>query len=442
MGDTAEQGQGQAQALGSKMKKCDPNTFTIHDFLGECKTSDVADSRFDDESGAAASLNAEVTYVLGVPPAKLGNVYSEVAELLGAEQEGWKQRKDSNGRFHMILGGARGSGIPFKRFAQLFKWDYGITPHCNYFRGHVWLTQKVKMLQVVRQEGAELADVVPESFLFFPSSAEDNETEAFKEAAGAGGGASEGKAQDKSEAGGKWWICKASDATRGERTVISDSYDDVMALLDAQDKTSAAWCVQRYVAQPLLLAGGRKADVRFFVLVDKDLQGWVCNETVIKTCKEPFSMANVADNKAAHLSCTAAQGKKPDDDQDDVPAEQFAKVLSGQHNASFETDVVEPAHSIIARVLAAALPKLESADHADFTSFQVFAFDFLLDANLKLWFLEVSAPTQFPKRLVSAIAKDIVNIAIKPVVQDENWEADVECFQPLPLKSNNQQQHK
>jgi tubulin--tyrosine ligase len=397
-----------ASALKSKMKAMDPNEFSIHDFLGECKQSDAAASRFDARQGVAE----QASFVLGAPALKLGNLAREVGELLA--REGLQRKKDDSGRFHVILGGRGGAGIPFKRFAQLFKWDYGIVPHCNCFRGHVFLTHKVKLAQMLRQAGLEALQ--PETFLFFPSSAEDNETDELRAACESGA---------KRSGAAKAWIVKASDATRGERTMLSEDFGAILAHLEAQDKTSAAWAIQRYIDRPLLLPGGRKFDLRFFVLVDAQLQAHFCAEPLVKLCGAAFAMDDLLD-RLAHLSCDAVQqDAAPGRAAATMPAEQLQKWLAAEHGAAWNATVLQPARRAVLDVVEAARDKLENAEHADFTSFQVFCFDFLLDQDLKLWFLECGAPIDVPDELVNDMARDVVDIAIKPVLapKDERGSA-------------------
>jgi tubulin--tyrosine ligase len=396
-----------AALLKSKMKAMDPNEYSIHDFLGECKQSDAAASRFEAHEG----LTEQASFVLGAPALKLGNLAREVGELLA--QEGLQRKKDDSGRFHVILGGRGGAGIPFKRFAQLFKWDYGIVPHCNCFRGHVFLTHKVKLAQVLRQAG--LQALQPETFLFFPSSAEDNETDEFRAACESGA---------KRSGAAKAWIVKAADATRGERTMLSEDFDAILAHLEAQDKTSAAWSIQRYVDRPLLLPGGRKFDLRFFVLIDAQLQAHFCAEPLVKVCGAAFAMDDLLD-RLAHLSCDAVQQEAAAARAGAMPAEQLQKWLSAEHGAAWDATVLQPARRAVLDVVEAARDKLENAEHADFTSFQVFSFDFLLDKDLKLWFLECGAPIDVPDELVNDMARDVVDIAIKPVLmrKDERGSA-------------------
>ncbi len=402
---------GEARRLKTKMKKCDPEAFTIHDFLAECKNSDAADSRF--EEAADQRKNETNFFVVGVPPIKLGNLYSSISQILG-EQPGWKQKKDDSGRFHLIFGGANGNGIPFKRFAQLFKWDYGITPHCNYFRGHVWLTQKVKLVQTLRSSG--LDHIIPESYLFFPSCMEDNETENFRIASESG----------CKRAVGNTWIAKATDASSGERTLISDDLDTIMNLIENQDKASPAWCVSKYISNPLLLPGGRKFDLRYFVLVNSQIEGFVASEAVLKSCSAEFTMDDLTD-KMAHLSNAKIQASSK---ESGMPIEQFAKWLSSEHGANYEASIEEPAHDMISRILQAAKPKLENMEHADYTSFQVFAFDFLIDSDLKLWFLEASAPKNVAPELVDDMAVDVIDLAIRPVFGKKS-SSEGKIFRPL-----------
>ena len=55
----------------------------------------------------------------------------------------------------MILGEAQAKGIPYGRFSQCFRYDYGITPLCNFYKGFKVLCRKVPMVQTLRQWAAE-----------------------------------------------------------------------------------------------------------------------------------------------------------------------------------------------------------------------------------------------------------------------------------------------
>jgi len=396
-----------SRRLKSKMKKSDPTSYSIHDFLSECKSNDAADSRF--EQGGDDDVKQELSFVNNGKG--MNGLYAKVEEKIKTDY-GWKKKKDDSGRFHMILGGMNGNGIPFKRFAQLFKWDYGIVPHCNYFRGHVWFSRKTKLIQIMRQyrdeNDWEMDNCVPESYLYFPSTEEDNEVDELRIACESGS-----KREEK-----KVWILKCSDGTRGEKILLMDDFDKIVQHLESQDKASAPWVIQKYISNPLLLNGGRKFDIRFYVLIDHKLNAYVFPQGTIRVCSEKFTMDDLCE-KFAHLSNRKLQGKHEkfgqSEENNEMTTEQFAKWFSSECGGSYDTQVFEKAKDIIQNVIRAGKNKLENVDHADYSAFQLFGFDFILDKSHKLWFHEINANPNVPDCLVDDIAEEIIELAIKPV---------------------------
>ena len=104
------------------------------------------------ENVPTSSLNAEPDRVCVVlnSRGRLGSVYSQIARSL-SRRGGWKRKKSAKGRFHMVFGEAGGAGIPFKRFSQVFRYDYGIKPLVNYNRNCKTITNKVMMTQVLQK---------------------------------------------------------------------------------------------------------------------------------------------------------------------------------------------------------------------------------------------------------------------------------------------------
>ena len=74
---------------------------------------------------------------------KLGNVYTNASREL--MRRGWRRKKTDQGRFHMMFGEMDGAGIPFKRFAQCFRYDYGIKPLVNHYRGTAMLGRRTQL---------------------------------------------------------------------------------------------------------------------------------------------------------------------------------------------------------------------------------------------------------------------------------------------------------
>lgn len=65
---------------------------------------------------------------------------------------GWSKRQSSTGMFDLILGGDRGRGIPFARMSQLFRYDYGVRPLCNYYVNHPLLENKAFLVSLLGEK--------------------------------------------------------------------------------------------------------------------------------------------------------------------------------------------------------------------------------------------------------------------------------------------------
>jgi hypothetical protein len=69
---------------------------------------------------------------------------------------------------------------------------------------------------------------------------------------------------------------------KGERIFLSSSYNEIVQFLMEEamhaaygEVIASAWVVQRYIHNPLLLRGGRKFDLRCWVLLDADYNVWL-----------------------------------------------------------------------------------------------------------------------------------------------------------------------
>ena len=82
---------------------------------------------------------------------------------------GWLQKKSAAGRFNLVLGGKNGSGIPFARLSQLFQYDYGIKPLCNYYRNSHLLQNEPYLYNLVRDK-----PFLMPAFWFLPNDEEAN----------------------------------------------------------------------------------------------------------------------------------------------------------------------------------------------------------------------------------------------------------------------------
>ena len=158
------------------------------------------------------------------------------------------------------LNTTQGEGLPFKRLAAC-KGTYGIAPLVNYYRGFRAICRKSKMVTTLRQyQGVEFHTIAPESFLFYPTKPELSEKALFVEA------------YERNTAAGtsNVWILKPSDGGKGNGILVKDDLQDILGWVEQQEEGSISWVVQKYLQNPLLIEGGRKFDVRSWVVLGPD----------------------------------------------------------------------------------------------------------------------------------------------------------------------------
>jgi hypothetical protein len=56
----------------------------------------------------------------------------------------------------------------------------------------------------------------------------------------------------------------------------------------------STWVVQKYIEQPLLL-GGRKFDIRSYVLITPDKQVFFYNDSYVRTSSTAYTLENLED---------------------------------------------------------------------------------------------------------------------------------------------------
>jgi len=383
-------------------KNVDPNTCGL-------KMVDLISRVDEKENVPTSSLNAEPDRVCVVlnSRGRLGSVYSQIARSL-SRRGGWKRKKSAKGRFHMVFGEAGGAGIPFKRFSQVFRYDYGIKPLVNYNRNCKTITNKVMMTQVLQKYSRQnnLTNIfLPESFLFWPGRSEVSHRKEFISVA-------------KKLGNENVWIVKPGNEAHGNGIFLSDSTSEILNHIDAQPDGSSPWVVQRYISSPLLVDGKRKFDIRVWVLLTHDYQVYVHNEGVLRTSCCEFDMSDLR-NKFVHMTNHSIQQEHADfgsmEENNELFFDEFSRLLESEC-IDFDTEIMPQIHDIVKHVFIAAKPILESIDDIDdYNSFMFFGFDMIIDSSHKVWLQEINATPAIAEKLLGKISSDIIEVAIDPV---------------------------
>jgi hypothetical protein len=96
----------------------------------------------------------------------------------------------------------------------------------------------------------------------------------------------------------------------GGRIEVMDNEDAILTFLQSREGI-VEWVVQKYIENPLLLEGGRKFDIRCWIILDQEYNVWMYKEGVLRTTCVPFSLSDLSD-AFVHLSNHCIQINHPD----------------------------------------------------------------------------------------------------------------------------------
>lgn len=156
------------------------------------------------------------------------------------------------------------------------------------------------------------------------------------------------------------------------------------------------YVVQRYIPNPLLV-GGKKFDLRIYVLVTSysPLRVYLYREGFARFSGSRFSMdARHMTNTYVHLTNVAVQ--KRGDEYDARTGgkwgvHELRSYLASKHGEARVGELFEEIKLVVLRSLASVQPVIINSPN----SFELYGYDVLIDAVLKVWLIEVNASPSF-----------------------------------------------
>lgn len=349
----------------------------------------------------------------------LGSLYSAVIECL--KKRNWwnvKISKKMTGRFHLIIGEAQASNIPYKLLSGYNSLYPGICPMCNFYRGFKIICRKVMMAKTLRQYLISIdsevcyEDICPETYLFYPSKPEDSERNEFIKS---------------NEESGKVWILKPSDGSKGNNILIKQDMNEILDFLDTQEKGTISWVVQRYIENPLLIPTGlRKFDIRIWVLLDTKYNIYVYSQGVLRVSAVTYNNSNY-DNIHMHLSNHCIAETHPEygkyESTNEIFFNEFNNILNHLSNntVSLYKDIMPQIYNIIKLTLLSVKDSLYipsnststcGANDNSYKSFQVFGYDFMLTSTYEIKLIEINSSPAVANDLVSEFAEKLTSLII------------------------------
>lgn len=279
----------------------------------------------------------------------------------------------------------------------------------NYFVGSHLLTLKAPMVRLLRECYADPDTVAPTSFVLTPNRPRQ--------------GDERGEFLLEFQRGERLgrpnvWIVKSSHGCKGIGIRMFMDASEAIAFVD-ESAEPYPFIVQRYLDRPFLI-GGRKFDLRVWAVLTPAFDIHVYREGVCRTASEPYSLDLSC--TLAHLTnhCLQEQGPRFGmfEPGNEMWFHEFQRYLDVHHRGlNFHDEALPHINSIIRRTLLGVHPHLVvSQRHSQHSlgCFQIFGFDFMLDADFRVWLIEVNGSPALANHLLPGFVNDFVRLVIDP----------------------------
>ncbi|KAJ1638050.1 tubulin-tyrosine ligase family-domain-containing protein [Pavlovales sp. CCMP2436] len=217
------------------------------------------------------------------------------------------------------------------------------------------------------------------------------------------------------------WIVKDAQGAKGDNIAVCAS---AAAAIDEAEsgRHSTAVVVQRYLREPLLLPGGRKFDIRLWVLVDPEFRFFIHRQGVCRTSSSKYDPESLEDT-LGHITNHCVQERGADFAKFEAGNElffaEFDQVLRSTCGMSLSDDVWPQLRCIVRAVAEAAHESLAPPPtRGGVRGAQLFGFDFMVDAGKKVHLLEVNGSPAIADTLRLRISTDMASLLLAALAAD------------------------
>ena len=182
------------------------------------------------------------------------------------------------------------------------------------------------------------------------------------------------------------------------------------------------WIVQRYIDNPKLLStyGNRKFHLRVYVVAQGDLRVYVYDGILALFASLPYTENQDGWDRLRHITNTCAQTDSPLT-EDELVKEFFS--LAGIDDAT-RMKIFEQIRSIV-KAIFGGLHHERTIFQPLRNAFEIYGFDFLVDDNDRVYFLEANAFPDFKQTgnalriLIKELFQNVVRTIILPYFGEE-----------------------
>jgi tubulin--tyrosine ligase len=215
------------------------------------------------------------------------------------------------------------------------------------------------------------------------------------------------------------WIVKSSHGCKGQGIELFTNVQSALHFVDSSPDPFP-FVVQKYIENPFLI-NGRKFDIRTWVLLTPHYDIHIYREGVLRTSSEQYS--DDLHHTLAHLTnhCIQETGVHfgAYEKGNEMWYSEFQNYLDAIHcGLNFRERVVSQMKSISIQCLLAVKSALQTSCKVNSTAlhcFQLFGFDFMLDADFDVWLIEVNGSPAVAKALQDSVVTDLVKLVVDPL---------------------------
>ena len=175
------------------------------------------------------------------------------------------------------------------------------------------------------------------------------------------------------------------------------------------------WVIQRYVANPLCLYGGRKFHIRTYVLAVGNIKVYVYREMLALFAASPYDPSDL--QSRCHITNTCVQAEDPAFEESKV-VRRFWSMDDALPLQTLEC-IFQDIKSITSEVFASVAHEVTVFQPLR-NMFEIYGLDFLVDDDLGVHFLEANAFPDFGQTgsqlssLIDALFRQAVVVAVEP----------------------------
>jgi len=215
------------------------------------------------------------------------------------------------------------------------------------------------------------------------------------------------------------WLLKPGGKSRGRGIQLSARLEKILEVGVGRG-AEARWIVQKYIEDPLII-NKKKFDIRQWVVLTQlnPLAVWFYQDSYLRFSFHDYNTEKLK-NRYAHLTNNSVSKHARDfDDQVDETmwsSDDFQKYLS-EHIQGEDPwrDVVQPQ---MKKIVSLSMECVQDAIMPRSSTFQLFGYDFMVTADLRVWLIEVnSSPdcsysTSTTRVLVKSMLEDLVHVVV------------------------------